>query len=81
LAIHKSKHGLGLGKKILKHALHQIYEVPKNIGIYLILVDAIDENAKLFYLKYGFTKFPDNTNRLFIRIIDYEATLRVKNNE
>lgn len=79
LAIQKSKHGLGLGKKILKQALHQIYEISKNIGIYLILVDAIDENAKSFYLKYGFALFPDNTNRLFLRLVDYEATLQAKN--
>jgi hypothetical protein len=44
-----------------------------------IIEDAIDENAKSFYLKYGFALFPDNTNRLFLRLVDYEATLQAKN--
>jgi hypothetical protein len=36
------------------------------VYLFLIAVDAIDEQAKAFYLKYGFIAFEDNDLSLFI---------------
>jgi hypothetical protein len=33
-----------------------------------VVVDAIDEQAKLFYLKYGFVPCEDQLNSLFLPI-------------
>src|SRR5665213_2593182 len=46
--------GEGLGSFLLHDALKKILEVSKRIGIYAVLVDAKNDEAKSFYQKYGF---------------------------
>jgi GNAT superfamily N-acetyltransferase len=75
LAVRTDLQGQGIGKKVLKEALRNISFLSDQIGIYFILVDAIDEDAKKFYLKYGFQLLRENKNRLFMRMVDYKASL------
>ena len=37
-----------------------------NIASVAVAVDAIDENARVFYRRYGFIDIPNRPNRLFI---------------
>jgi hypothetical protein len=46
----------------LKRAL----EHSRNIASVAVVVDAIDENARAFYRRYGFIDIPDHPNRLFL---------------
>lgn len=66
LAVIEIMQGQGLGKELLLHAMHTVLKSSKIIGILGIVVDAIDEKAKKFYLKYGFTQLIDNEMTLFI---------------
>jgi hypothetical protein len=50
----------------LKHALRKAIEVSNNVGLYVVLVDAIDEQAKGFYLKFGFLPFDEKPLTLFL---------------
>jgi N-acetylglutamate synthase-like GNAT family acetyltransferase len=43
-------------------------EVSRQTGIYAVYVDAIDEQAKSYYKKRGFTEFEDNNLSLFLPI-------------
>ena len=58
LAIHSTMQGHRLGSALLKDALLRTLSVSKNVGIRAILVHAISEDAKRFYLGYGFQISP-----------------------
>jgi GNAT superfamily N-acetyltransferase len=68
LAVDKEYQGAGIGQKLLKHALLKAIEVSYNVGLYAVLVDAIDEKAMRFYLKFGFIPFDEKPLTLFLPI-------------
>lgn len=66
LAIDKDHFGKGLGKLLLVNSLKRSLDVATNhIGAVAVIVDPIDEEAKQYYLKYGFTFLPDS-GRMFM---------------
>jgi GNAT superfamily N-acetyltransferase len=54
LAADRSEQGTGLGKALLKDALHRCRQASNEIGARAVLVHAIDEDAKSFYRHFGF---------------------------
>jgi GNAT superfamily N-acetyltransferase len=68
LAIAQTAQGQGLGEVLLGAAFRRIVRGSYEFGIRLVLVDAIDEKAQRFYLKYGFIPFDDNPFKLFLPI-------------
>lgn len=54
LAVRSTMQGQRLGSALLKDALLRTLSVSKDVGIRAILVHAISEDAKRFYLGYGF---------------------------
>jgi len=60
LAVDKIYQGQGIGKILLVDALRRSYELSKQIGSFAVIVDPLDKDAELFYLKYGFIKLPDS---------------------
>ena len=66
LAVDQRHRGRGLGKYLLMDALTRSLSASASIGIYAVVVDALDERAQAFYAKFGFTAFPETPNRLFI---------------
>jgi GNAT superfamily N-acetyltransferase len=67
-AVDKSVHGQGLGSLLLVDALRRAEHLSKQIGIRAVEVDAVDETARRFYLKFGFTPLEDDPNHLFLPI-------------
>jgi len=71
LAVDKIYQGQGIGKILLVDALKRSYELSKQIGSFAVIVDPLDKDAELFYLKYGFIKLPDSGKMfLTMKIID-----------
>jgi predicted GNAT family N-acyltransferase len=66
LARSKEFKGRGLGELLLMGALKKALEHSRNIASVAVVVDAIDENARAFYKRYGFIDIPNRPNRLFI---------------
>jgi ribosomal protein S18 acetylase RimI-like enzyme len=66
LARSKQFKGRGLGELLLMGALKRALEHSRNIASVAVVVDAIDENARAFYRRYGFIDIPNRPNRLFI---------------
>ena len=68
LAIDRTCQGQGLGKYLLFDALHRVLHAAETLAVYALVVDAKDGNARMFYERYGFLRFPDSPMRLFIPI-------------
>ena len=70
LAVDKEFQGQGLGKRMLLRALRQTEEAARNIGIYALVLDAIDEEARNWYggLDWGFHVLLDDRNHLFLPV-------------
>jgi predicted GNAT family N-acyltransferase len=66
LARSKQFKGCGLGELLLMGAMKRALEHSRNIASVAVVVDAIDENARYFYRRYGFLEIPNHPNRLFI---------------
>lgn len=68
LAVDNSVKGQGLGSELLVDALYRAVRASQEIGIFAVRVDAIDLQAKNFYLKYEFIPFQDSELSLFLPI-------------
>jgi len=66
LAIDQSVQGQGLGEVLLIDALRRCQHVADEVGIRAVEVDAINESARQFYLKYGFVPLQDDPRHLFL---------------
>ena len=66
LAVDRSMQGRGLGKEMLIDAFGKAVRLSSQVGVFAVTVDAFNEQAKKFYLKYGFIPFEDNPLSLFI---------------
>jgi GNAT superfamily N-acetyltransferase len=60
--------GHGLGRALIKDALQRILQASTIIGARAVLVHAIDEEVRPFYLKYGFVAYPADSRTLFLPI-------------
>jgi GNAT superfamily N-acetyltransferase len=76
LAIELDSQGQGLGAALLKDALLRVLSVAKNVGVRAILVHAISEDAKRFYLGYGFQVSPIDSMTLVLPMKNIEALLQ-----
>ncbi|HVA07295.1 MAG TPA: GNAT family N-acetyltransferase [Acidimicrobiales bacterium] len=50
--------GRGLGAALLKHFMLKALEVAQSVGVRILLVHAKNEEAKRFYVHYGFVESP-----------------------
>lgn len=66
LAVDRSIQGQGLGSLLLIDALRRSMSIADQIGIRAVEVDAFDDQAKRFYLKYGFRELLDDPQHLFL---------------
>lgn len=68
LAVDRSAQGSGLGEMLLMHALNNAARLTEEIGIYAVEVLAVDNRAKEFYTKYGFSPLVDDQLHLYLSI-------------
>lgn len=77
LAVDRRFRGKGIGELLLMDALARCLTVSKQVACAAVIVDAKDETAKRFYLKYGFMELPGAEKRLFIPIATVHAMLSI----
>lgn len=75
LALDASLHGEGLGGELLWDALTRACSAADIAAARVVVVDAINERAALFYRHHGFVPVPDNPHRLVQKIADIKAAL------
>ena len=71
LAVDNKFKGQKLGSLLLLDALKRSYDATSNLGSMAVVVDPIDQEAKEFYTKYGFTLLPDS-GRMFMPMATIE---------
>lgn len=76
LAVDQSQRGKGLGKALLRDALFRTARAAGSIGIRAMLVHAIDENAKRFYLHFNFEVCPVDPMQLMLLSKDLHMLLK-----
>jgi predicted GNAT family N-acyltransferase len=66
LAVDRMQRGKGLGEFLLMDALHRAYRQAGQIGAIAVVVDALDDDARQFYLHFGFLALLERTDRLYL---------------
>jgi GNAT superfamily N-acetyltransferase len=66
LAVDMRHQGRGLGGFLLTDALRRISDAAEHVAAHAVLLDAIDDDAKRFYERYGFLELTDNPLHLFL---------------
>jgi predicted N-acetyltransferase YhbS len=68
LAVDENTEGQGLGSRLLIDALQRVLTAAEEVAIKVVIVDAIDEQAKGYYLRFGFIELPGHNLKLFLPI-------------
>jgi GNAT superfamily N-acetyltransferase len=76
LAVDLSVQGKGRGEGLLSDALRRGLSLADKLGIHAVEVDAIDQQAKAFYEKYGFEPLLDNEFHLFLPIATIQSAIQ-----
>ena len=75
LAITRDHQGRGLGRALFQDAANRVIHAADTIGIRGLLVHAISEEAKAFYVRLGLAPSPLETMTLMTTVADLKATL------
>ena len=76
LAIARGHHGRGLGRALFQDAANRVVHAAEAIGIRGLLVHAISEEAKAFYLRLGLDPSPLDPMTLMTTVVALKAALR-----
>jgi GNAT superfamily N-acetyltransferase len=74
LAVDQAYQGRGLGRAMFRDCAQRVSNAADIIGVRGIIVHAISEEAKAFYLKLGFDPSPIEPMTLMVRLADIRAT-------
>ena len=75
LAVAQSHQGHGLGRALFQDAARRVIHATEAIGIRGLLVHALNEEAKVFYLGLGLEESPLEPMTLMVTIADLRAAL------
>jgi GNAT superfamily N-acetyltransferase len=78
LAVDRQFQRARLGSALLKDALLRTLQVSSIVGIRAVLLHAISEDVKRFYLRHGFAESPVHPMTLMIKLADVERALSGK---
>ena len=73
LAVARDQHGNGLGRALFQDAARRVINAADSIGIRGLIVHAISEEAKRFYLKLGLDESPLEPMTLMVSVADLRA--------
>ena len=75
LAIDQAHHGRGLGRALVRDAGLRLLQAAEVLGVRGVLVHAISEEAKTFYLALGFEPSPIEPMTLMVTLADIARSL------
>lgn len=68
LAVDRKHQGKGIGKHLLLQAMQRSLEAAAQVGVRVLIVHAVDDEAVSFYVPFGFRRFPTDSRTLFLPI-------------
>lgn len=75
LAVDQKEQGHGLGKHLLRDAIIRTLDAADLVGVRVLLVDALSEDARAFYLRFDFEPSPTDAMHLMLLLKDARALL------
>ncbi len=75
LAVARTHHGSGLGRALFQDAARRTLNAADAVGIRGMIVHAISEQAKAFYLRLGLYPSPVDPMMLMVTLADLRASL------
>jgi GNAT superfamily N-acetyltransferase len=75
LAVARSQHGKGLGRALFRDSAKRVLNAAESLGIRGLIVHAISEDARAFYLALGFMPSPLEPMTLMVTLNDLRAAL------
>jgi GNAT superfamily N-acetyltransferase len=78
LAVAQDWQGKGMGRALFRDAARRVAHAADAIGIRGIVVHAISEEAKRFYLALGFDTSPSEPMTLMVTLSDVRAALSLE---
>lgn len=75
LAVDRAYQGFGLGRALFRDGARRVAQAADVIGIRGIVVHALSEQAKAFYLALGFDPSPSDPMTLVVSLSDIRASL------
>jgi GNAT superfamily N-acetyltransferase len=66
LAVDNDHKGQGIGGFLLHDAFTNVLSIADKMGVYAVVADAKNDDAKAFYKKYGFNELQDSELTLFL---------------
>lgn len=76
LAIGSSCRGQSLGRFLLMDALHRSLRSTSEVASVGVVVEALDEAARAFYLHHEFVQLADHKNKLFLAMATIERAFK-----
>lgn len=80
LAVDITYHGQGLGEALLINAISRLVQLSEGLGFPVIIVDP-KNGAADFYTKYGFERFDNDEDRMFLTINDAIKALKKRDED
>jgi predicted GNAT family N-acyltransferase len=78
LAVSQTHQGKSLGRFLLMDALYRSCRNTSEVGSVAVVVDALDENARAFYLHHDFIQLRDSPYRLFRAMADIAKAFNIR---
>ena len=76
LAVSREHRGRNFGRLLLMDALYRSWRNTAEVASIGVIVDALDDAARQFYLHHEFVPLADNSNRLFIAMATIDQLVR-----
>jgi GNAT superfamily N-acetyltransferase len=76
LAVSQAHRGRGLGSILLADALERSLNNTFSVGSIGVIVDALDEGARAFYIRHQFAQLKDHPSRLFLPMATIEKAAK-----
>ena len=75
LAVDETVQGQGLGERLLVDALRRCLDLSLSMGLHAVEVHALNDQARAFYLRYGFVELTDDARHLYLPMTTIAAGL------
>lgn len=76
MGVDKDFQGLGIGRALLRDAIERAFVINGNAGLRAVITHPIDENARAFYLAFGFSENRFRPHELYLMLKDAAKRLK-----